>query len=42
MTALGFVLVFASLLTAKKICSRWLRDNSVTTLTPAEGVTIAA
>ena len=42
MTALGFVLVFASLLTAKKICSRWLRDNSVTTLTPVEGVTIAA
>jgi hypothetical protein len=34
MAALGLVLFFASLVTVKKICARWWRDNSVTTLTP--------
>jgi uncharacterized membrane protein len=34
MAALGLVLFFASLVTVKKICARWWRDNSITTLTP--------
>ena len=34
MAVLGVVLLFASMVTVKKISARWWRDNSVTTLTP--------
>ena len=34
MGVLGLVLLFASVVTVKKISSRWWRSNSVTTLTP--------
>ncbi len=34
MGVLGLVLLFASMVTMKKVSSRWWRSNSVTTLTP--------
>ena len=34
MTVLGFVLLFASLVTVKRIFSRWRQDNSHTVIRP--------